>query len=442
MKPSILIMMKAIIAALFLCSSTLALAQDKESYTRVANHLVDLINAADYPGVETLFDNQMSNVLPLKKATEFFAGMKAQFGKIQQIDEPGQRAGWTVFPVHFERGMMDLSLALDREGKIAGITFKPHAAAPPVLAKKQPDANSEIKVARRLIEMINAADYSGVESLFSKEMSAALPLEKARGFLAGLTRQVGKMEIPDAPQRGADGTVFPVRGERGALDMTLAIDNESKIAGVTFKPRALPSEAEPKKQQTELSLPFKGKWLVYWGGDSKDLNQHHDVPAQKFALDLLGVDENGKSHRGEGARNEDYFCFGREILAPADGVVVEAIDGVRDNTPGSMNPYCLVGNCVVIQHRDNEFSVLAHFQRGSVAVRAGQRVKRGELVGKCGNSGNSSEPHLHYHLQNSPIFQDALGIKEFFQKVSVTRDGQSETRTNYSPVKGDVLEVE
>jgi murein DD-endopeptidase MepM/ murein hydrolase activator NlpD len=60
--------------------------------------------------------------------------------------------------------------------------------------------------------------------------------------------------------------------------------------------------------------------------------------------------------------------------------------------------------------------VLAHFQRGSVAVKAGDRVQRGQLLGKCGNSGNSSEPHLHYQLQHSAIFQDALGIKCVFGK--------------------------
>ena len=82
----------------------------------------------------------------------------------------------------------------------------------------------------------------------------------------------------------------------------------------------------------------------------------------------------------------------------------------------------------------------AHFQRGSVAVKAGDRVQRGQLVGKCGNSGNSSEPHLHYQLQHSAIFQDALGIKCVFDKVPLVRDGT--VKSNYSPVKGDVINAE
>jgi murein DD-endopeptidase MepM/ murein hydrolase activator NlpD len=221
--------------------------------------------------------------------------------------------------------------------------------------------------------------------------------------------------------------------------MQLALDVRGLIAGINFTPRAEASDSAPEKHQTELSLPFKGRWLVFWGGDTKELNQHHAVPAQRFAFDFLGVDENAKTHRGDGAKNDDYFGFGREIYAPADGVILEAIDGVRDNQPGVMNRYSLVGNCVVIQHRTNEISVLAHFQRGSVAVKAGDPVKRGQLLGRCGNSGNSSEPHLHYHLQDSSVFQDALGIKMLFQQLFATTNGKSEVRTDYSPVKGDII---
>lgn len=296
------------------------------------------------------------------------------------------------------------------------------------------------KVANQLVQLINAGDYPGVEKLFNSDMSKALPLDKTTDFFKGLTTQFGKIQKLDEPKRSGEWMVFPAHCERGLLDLSLVLDGQDKVAGLLFRPHtAAASEPAATKSQTELSLPLKGRWLVFWGGDTRALNHHHDVPAQRFAFDLVGVNEKGETHRGDGARNEDYFCFGREILAPADGIVVEAIDGVRDNTPPSMNPYCLVGNCVVIQHRPNEVSVLAHLQRGSVAVKAGESVKRGQLLGKCGNSGNSSEPHLHYHLQDSPIFQGASGIKCVFQKVVVTKDGRGETKANYSPVKGDII---
>lgn len=296
------------------------------------------------------------------------------------------------------------------------------------------------KVANQFVQLINAGDYSGVEKLFNDGMSKDMPLDKATEFFKEkLTAQAGKIQKLGEPQRNGQWMVFPAHCERGLLDLFLALDDKDKIAGFMFKPHTASVQPAATKQETELSLPFKGQWLVFWGGDTKELNQHHDVPAQRFAFDLTGVDEKGETHRGDGTKNEDYYCFGREILAPADGIVVEAIDGVRDNTPASMNPARAVGNCVVIQHRPSEVSVLAHFQRGSIVVKAGESVKRGQLLGKCGNSGNSSEPHLHYNLQDSPIHLDALGIKCFFQKVLVTKDGQSDTKTHYSPVKGDII---
>lgn len=105
---------------------------------------------------------------------------------------------------------------------------------------------------------------------------------------------------------------------------------------------------------------------------------------------------------------------------------------MRDNAPGSMNAYMALGNFVVIEHRAREYSVLAHLKQGSVRVKPGRKVKRGEVLGLCGNSGNSSEPHLHYHLQNTPVIQDGTGIKVFFTGLG---DGPR------SPVKGDILDA-
>jgi murein DD-endopeptidase MepM/ murein hydrolase activator NlpD len=218
----------------------------------------------------------------------------------------------------------------------------------------------------------------------------------------------------------------------------VVLDERDKIIGLLFLPH-LPDIPTVEKHQTELSLPFKGKWLVVWGGDTRELNQHHDAPNQRFAFDLLGVDNNGKTRKGESNTNEDFYAFGREIIAPADGIVTGVINGVRDNVPWSMNPYSALGNAVVIQHRDNEVSVLAHFKLDSIKVKVGDKVVKGQLLGLCGNSGNSSEPHLHYHLQNTPIIQDGTGIKCLFQKVTIITNGQEQIKSNYSPVKGDII---
>jgi hypothetical protein len=300
------------------------------------------------------------------------------------------------------------------------------------------ETDRSAKVAKQLVELMNAGDYAGIQIKFNKEMDAALPLDKSSAFFKGLTQQMGKVQKLGEPQPIGGALVFPAKFEKGILDMQIVLDSRGMIAGVSFKPHVATKPA-PESHETRLSLPFKGRWLVFWGGDTRELNQHHDVPNQRFALDLLGVGKDGKTQRGDGTHNEDYYAFGREVLAPADGTVIEVIEGVRDNTPGSMNPYSSVGNCVVIQHRKEEVSVLAHLKQRTIVVKVGDNVKRGQLLGKCGNSGNSSEPHLHYHLQNSLILQDGLGIQCAFQKVVLTMDGTTETRTSFSPVKGDII---
>ena len=298
-----------------------------------------------------------------------------------------------------------------------------------------------IMAANRLTELLNAGDYSGIESMFSPEMSAALPLDKSTACIKGLTQQFGKLQKLDQPRTPSPAAVFTAHFERGLLDLQLSLNDRDQIAGLYFRPH-VSSKPAPEKHQTVISLPFRGQWLVFWGGNTREENHHHDVPNQKFAFDLLGIGEGGKTQRGDGKKNEDYFAFGREVLAPADGTVVEVIEGAHDNTPGSMNSYSAVGNCVVIQHREDEVSVLAHFKQGTIKVKEGDKVKRDQLLGQCGNSGNSSEPHIHYHLQHSPVLQDGLGIQCVFDKVLLTKNGKTELRVNYSPVKGDIIAAE
>lgn len=298
------------------------------------------------------------------------------------------------------------------------------------------------KVVNRMVKAINEGDYVRIGSDFDRTMEDFFPLEKRKPFFENLSVQYGKINRLDKPRLAQPGqAIFVAHCERGELDITVWLNDQDRITGLLF----LPHKADlpvPERNQTKLSLPFVGKWLVAWGGDTKKLNQHHDVPNQRFAFDFLGVDQDGKTRKGQAQINEDYYAFGREILAPADGVVTDVINGVRDNKPGSMNPYSALGNAIFIQHREHEVSVLAHLKLDSTTVKIGDKVKTGQVVGLCGNSGNSSEPHLHYHLQNTPIIQDGTGIKCYFQKVNVIKDSKKELKVNYSPIKGDIIVVE
>jgi hypothetical protein len=295
------------------------------------------------------------------------------------------------------------------------------------------------KVVNRMVEAINEKDYAGAGRDFARSMEEFFPLEKRPLFFENLSVQYGKILKLDKPRLSPPNKAVSVAHcEQGSLDIAVWLDDDDKIISLLFLPHT-PDIPLPEKNETKLSLPFKGRWLVFWGGDTKELNLHHDTPNQRFAFDFLGADKDAKTHKGNSRANEDYFAFGREMLAPADGVVTDVIEGVRDNAPGSMNPYSALGNAVFIQHREDEVSVLAHLKLGSITVKVGDKVKEGQVIGRCGNSGNSSEPHLHYHLQNTPIIQDGTGIKCYFQQVTIISDGKKERRALYSPVKGEVV---
>lgn len=299
------------------------------------------------------------------------------------------------------------------------------------------------KIVRPMIKAINAGDYEAVRRDFGKIMREALPPDKTKAFFGNLKTELGAIKQIDTGRFVPPNTaIFPARFERGAvLDIKIVLDSTDRVIGLLFLHHRPPIPV-PEKHETKLSLPFSGRWYCFWGGDTKEQNHHHDAPSQRYAFDFVMRDEGGSTHRGEGKRNEDYYCFGRPLPAPADGVVTDVIRGVRDNVPGSMNPFSALGNAVFIRHREHEVSVMAHFKLGSIRPKVGEKVKAGQVVGLCGNSGNSSEPHLHYHLQNTPVIQDATGIKVFFEKVTAEAADKTASPTaakRHSPVKGETV---
>lgn len=296
------------------------------------------------------------------------------------------------------------------------------------------------KIAERFAASYNAEDYAGIRGDFGEEIAKALAGEQSDAFFGSMMQDHGRIVKLEPPRpHPPQGAIFLIRFERGALDLKLHLDGQGKIGGIWFIPPASDIPV-PERNRTRLSLPARGRWKVIWGGDTREQNQHHEVRDQRFAFDLVGIGADGRTHKGKGVDNEDFYAFGREILAPADGIVTDVIEGVRDNRPGSMNPGSAVGNAVFIEHRPDEISVLAHFKQGSIRVKPGRKVARGEVLGLCGNSGNSSEPHLHYHLQNTPVPQDATGIRVFFDGLEVERDGVRVSTRDFSPVKDEVIE--
>jgi murein DD-endopeptidase MepM/ murein hydrolase activator NlpD len=192
------------------------------------------------------------------------------------------------------------------------------------------------------------------------------------------------------------------------------------IASPTFAFRVYPSSYDRKPSQVRFRLPLDGPVTVAWGGATPDVNYHVFAPEQRWAYDLL-ITRDGKSYQGDGKRLEDYYYYGVPVLAPADGVVRSVRDGEREWPPGQVSgKEPAGGNEVVIEVAPREFLFLAHLKPGTIQVKPGDRVRAGQEIARGGNSGNTSEPHLHIHLQDSPDAADvAEGIPLYFHDYLV-----------------------
>ena len=287
----------------------------------------------------------------------------------------------------------------------------------------------------KFVAFFNENKYDSIVAMFSPEMKTALPIEKFTPLCAGLKNQLGSIRKIRFVRLQQTTAFYETIFDKGVLGMNMVLNNSNEIAGLLLKPYTEAKTIE--RNATPMFLPFKGVWTVFWGGDTKEQNYHVESLAQKNAFDIMVYDERGSTHKGNGLINEDYYAFGKELFAPCDGEVVLVVDGVKDNVPGTLNPIYIPGNTVVIKTSKGEYVFFAHFKQHSIVVKQGQQVKTGELLGLCGNSGNSSEPHLHFHLQNVEDMILATGAKCFFDKIKVN----GVLRSDYSPVKGDKIET-
>jgi len=187
-------------------------------------------------------------------------------------------------------------------------------------------------------------------------------------------------------------------------------------------------DAESYDQQVDYRLPVEGTWTVVNGSPEREYSHSWIYPNQRYAYDFLVTDDEGRSRpEGTSAAVEHYYCYDQPVVAPADGVVVDAFDAALEASRGGGFSHPLKrsiqGGYVTIKHAESEYSFLAHLRPGSVPVEPGQRVKRGQEVGRCGHSGNSSEPHLHFQIQDGPDLLTAASLPVQFDDVAVEFPG-------------------
>lgn len=174
-----------------------------------------------------------------------------------------------------------------------------------------------------------------------------------------------------------------------------------------------------------LSPPFNGGIWFAGDGPVNDSNHRRSIFAidghiylpERFAIDWIKVGANGDSRHEGSTKNENWWGWGEPVLAVADGKITEVVDEFPDNTPRVLPPVTLdniAGNHIILQIAPNRFVTYAHLQRGSVKVRAGDSVRRGDVLALLGNSGNTTGAHLHLQVTDRNSVLQSEGVPFVF----------------------------
>lgn len=156
------------------------------------------------------------------------------------------------------------------------------------------------------------------------------------------------------------------------------------------------------KQPVQLSFPLQdGDYYVGQGGNSVAVNYHHPNRAQAFAVDITELNDLGVRAQGIYPQDRDQFAiYGDAVSSPCDGTIAAAVDRFSPQNPPQSDPSHPAGNYVMVSCTSDRGPItvlLAHLQSGSVAVQEGQTVSTGQFLARVGNTGNTTEPHLHVH---------------------------------------------
>jgi murein DD-endopeptidase MepM/ murein hydrolase activator NlpD len=201
-----------------------------------------------------------------------------------------------------------------------------------------------------------------------------------------------------------------------------------------------------------LGPPLRGEnWIAVNGPSNSSVHRRALIPlnggvriAQRFAIDWVQINASGRTFEGNENENRTHKAYGNDVLAVADGVVVAVKDGIPENVPGpasravAITPETIAGNHVILDLGGGRFAFYAHLQPRSLRVKVGDRVRRGQVIGLVGNSGNSTEPHLHFHVadRNSPL--ESEGLPYVFESFEVQSAPNAwEPRQNELPLQND-----
>lgn len=215
-----------------------------------------------------------------------------------------------------------------------------------------------------------------------------------------------------------------------------------------------------------VGFPLRGEWLSPNTPGTKIPSHGTNKLGTRYAYDFIQVDWGRKglpAYRGSlsqyllsGMPLKEYYCWGQDVYSPCDGTVVQAEDGYKERTrtnlrqdmfnayknahyfdPKRDNVQSVAGNYIIIKYNDNVYAALCHLQTGSIQLTVGQSVKKGEVIGRVGHSGNSFAPHLHFQLMDSSDIATANGLPCAFEEYEIFKKGTWEKQINGIPTDKD-----
>lgn len=233
-------------------------------------------------------------------------------------------------------------------------------------------------------------------------------------------------------------------GEPLPADVSARITTNRMAAGADGKPTPLPEDSPLAatssftgartaigKPAVVVAPPLKGKGWIAVNGCCDAITSHRGavIPVngalrvpERFAIDWIKLDDGGRVFTGDAAKLESYAYYGVPIYSAADGVVVNLYDEADEQVPGKdakgITAENVGGNMLVVDIGGGAYAFYAHLQRGSLKVNLGDRVETGQVIGLLGNTGNSTAPHLHFHVMDGPSPLDANGLPFVFTRFS------------------------
>ena len=174
------------------------------------------------------------------------------------------------------------------------------------------------------------------------------------------------------------------------------------LAGAVFLfPKIIKTYPFPKTSDCVLlDLPVRGEWLAGHAGATTLTNNHYK---NRYAIDCLKIGPDGRFFKDPEEEVTDFYSYQEPVYAPANGQITEVMDGFISDVFGEPDTENLGGNYVILDIGQGKYFYVGHLMKDNIPVEEGQMVNKGDIIGYIGNSGNTSFPHLHIHVQNKPV---------------------------------------